>query len=717
MESMTTPSEDYRPTAEAAEAEEPLDPGGLLNDSSATDAMVGEDVVVTGRDDGEQSVSNPAVITTEDNHSSSGGWSDGHRRRKKTDDLSRLADKVCERERERVKRWRNEINSLLIFAGLFAAVITGFGVQYYTILQPPAPDYNTRTLEIISFQLASLVNQTNDTSGRPFSSATLCSSPDTHPAPTYIAALWFAALVCGLAAASIAISVNQWLNNLLTPAGLSGSGPHEQLRVWNLRHETFQRWRLAVFIDIPSVLLQIALILFLAGLVGYLWLLSVKIALPSLVLVALLMVFLLVTTIAPVVLAYTPFISPQSIFLRWLSNTVKLIYYIPTFKLYRWLWFNNTFESIEIWLHRRKKQYEARLVALRALRSRGYYSWTAEEAAHLQTEAGQIVDKTALANVFLLVKDVSQLVPRIESYLSEMPSDIASSNVLTICKRSNIASLVEPTDEEDEEEDHTQWQRDVLDKKIFVTMGTIIADRYSQILHSGDKSEIPPEALAAMDQLLRAVRDAEGGLKVYMRLFNLLQGGQDEATRRILHLIWLYDDDFIIHDEDHIETVKSALVRLYEQSNDPRVALIFTALTLKIFTRLTDSLGSSKQTYVQDALTKLRDYMKDYLKIAREHYIQDFMSEIPWWSDRYLKHYLSSMLWSTSGESEEPVETDATILILMNEILDRLRLLVGDVEFKADKILWSDHTLQDIMNEVQRRLNRNNQVYVKPSQT
>ncbi|KAH9928902.1 uncharacterized protein B0H18DRAFT_874548, partial [Fomitopsis serialis] len=163
-------------------------------------------------------------------------------------------DRIWEYERERVDRWRSEINALLTFAGLFAAVISPFAVQYYTMLQPPTPvpDFNTKILEHISQQLADIMNQTGASSSRLACSVLEQSTAPEPPAPqAYVAVLWFAALVCGLGAAAIAISVNQWLNGLLTRTALAGKESREQMRVWNLRHETFRRWRLAVLIDIP----------------------------------------------------------------------------------------------------------------------------------------------------------------------------------------------------------------------------------------------------------------------------------------------------------------------------------------------------------------------------------------------------------------------------------------------------------------------------------
>ncbi|TFY55907.1 hypothetical protein EVJ58_g7956 [Rhodofomes roseus] len=630
---------------------------------------------------------------------------DRRRHKKKSPDLSNLADKVWEREKERVERWRNEINSLLTFAGLFAAVITGFGVQYYTILQPPAPDYNTYVLELISAQLASLTNQSDVTSSQPSLASEISGSP---AAPKYVAALWFAALVCGLAAASIAISVNQWLNNLLTPAGLSGSGPHERLRVWNLRHETFQKWRLGTLVDIPSVLLQIAVVLFLLGLIGYLWQLSHAVAIPAMVLVILLLSFLLITTIIPVFVAYSPFVTPRSTFLRWIATFTKLSVYFPTFQFFRWLWLNNAYAPIDDdFLRRMKTRFEARVDDLRALGNRGPYGSIAQESAYLRSEAGSEVDKTIIANVFFLVKDVSPLLSLIKEYLIEMPPHIASSNVLALCKRCDVTSIGQTTvraDEDSGDDATTQWQRDAPDKDILVAMGMAVADSCSTLGREPPNLELD-DHLDALDSLLSATEEDEAGFAVYMRLFDLLADeclNDVETQKRILYLIWRYDNDFFVSTEDEMKRVEAARVTIYNKA-DLLVVFMFTALTFKIVTWLGDL--QYKRALIQTTLSHFRDFLKNCLKTSQKHVSRDAISEMPWWSDGYMKTYPYTMLLFDNDPSvPSPIQADTPMLIVMSEVLQRLRLLVGEEEFEAYKILWAPRSFDDVLHEVNQRL-------------
>ncbi|KZT70700.1 hypothetical protein DAEQUDRAFT_756291 [Daedalea quercina L-15889] len=60
---------------------------------------------------------------------------------------SKLATEVWAYEETRVKRWKDEISNLLIFAGLFSAVLTAFTSQYYTLIQLGPANFNTLILE------------------------------------------------------------------------------------------------------------------------------------------------------------------------------------------------------------------------------------------------------------------------------------------------------------------------------------------------------------------------------------------------------------------------------------------------------------------------------------------------------------------------------------------------------------------------------------------
>ncbi|KAH9831807.1 uncharacterized protein C8Q71DRAFT_714885, partial [Rhodofomes roseus] len=218
-----------------------------------------------------------------------------------------LAKEVWAYEKERIERWRNEISTLLVFAGLFSAVLTAFVGQYYAVLLPP-PDFNTAILErILSMQLGNV-------SSSPVVTPASCSDsslfPCAPPAPRWIATLWFAALVFSLGAASVALAVNQWLNFHAEQSGLRTS--QQKVKTWQLRRDALNTWQVEFIVSLLPCMLQVALVLFLIGLVGYLWVLGPDIAVLSTVMICILFLFLVVTSCLPALVEYSPYKSPQA---------------------------------------------------------------------------------------------------------------------------------------------------------------------------------------------------------------------------------------------------------------------------------------------------------------------------------------------------------------------------------------------------------------------
>ncbi|KAH9919590.1 uncharacterized protein B0H18DRAFT_881726, partial [Fomitopsis serialis] len=233
----------------------------------------------------------------------------------------KLADTAWAYEKDRVERWRNEINTLLVFAGLFSAVLTAFLVQYYAVLLP-APDLNTMILDrILSLQLGNMATNAvvaTANSSNPAhmlmvlanSSSTNFTSPPASP-PRWIATLWFVALVFSLSSASVGLAVNQWLNfHAMEKAGLQDAS--QKAWTWQLRRRALDKWKVEDMVSILPFLLQVALVLFLVGIVGYLWELGFDIAVPSTVFVGILLLFLAFTSVSPTLDEYSAYKSPQA---------------------------------------------------------------------------------------------------------------------------------------------------------------------------------------------------------------------------------------------------------------------------------------------------------------------------------------------------------------------------------------------------------------------
>ncbi|OBZ67069.1 hypothetical protein A0H81_13051 [Grifola frondosa] len=182
----------------------------------------------------------------------------------------RCAKVLHDNDKSLLRGWKDEIDTLLVFAGLFSAVLTTFNAQSYQLLQPDPADASVALLMQISTQLNSFtVNRSFINSTHPAS----LNPQTTFQVPSYavrVNVLWFSSLIFSLASASIGILVKQWLNQY--SHGLIGtSHSRETARLRQYRYESLVKWRILAILTLLPLLLQIALALLLVGLVDLLW--------------------------------------------------------------------------------------------------------------------------------------------------------------------------------------------------------------------------------------------------------------------------------------------------------------------------------------------------------------------------------------------------------------------------------------------------------------
>ena len=178
-------------------------------------------------------------------------------------------------------------------------MLTAFNVQSYTLLQQAPTDSALALLQQISAQLDSfLVNPSFVNNTRPARSLDEIQPASRPPSSAvWINALFFSSLICSLGSASIALIVKQWLHEL--SSGLSGTS-RESARLRQYRLNGLLKWHVGTMVLVPSILLQIALIMFLAGLVILLWTLNTAVAALASALMGSLVVYLSIVTVLPV---------------------------------------------------------------------------------------------------------------------------------------------------------------------------------------------------------------------------------------------------------------------------------------------------------------------------------------------------------------------------------------------------------------------------------
>ncbi|KAI0718785.1 hypothetical protein C8T65DRAFT_638113 [Cerioporus squamosus] len=220
-------------------------------------------------------------------------------------------------------RWKEEMDTLLVYAGVSSAVLTAFNVESYHLLQPDPSDPTLVVLRQISAQLNGytltppFLNTTHTT--RP---ADLTPGPFQPPASAvWLNTLWFASLVFSFASALLALFVKQWIYEAMV-----GGTSRESARLRQYRLNGLLKWRVGTIVVVLPILLQLASVLFLAGLLVLLWTLHSTVAAITSLLVAIFFTFFLSVTIIPVFKSDCPYRSPASsaiyAVLRYTRNTV-----------------------------------------------------------------------------------------------------------------------------------------------------------------------------------------------------------------------------------------------------------------------------------------------------------------------------------------------------------------------------------------------------------
>ncbi|KAF9522891.1 hypothetical protein CPB83DRAFT_776354, partial [Crepidotus variabilis] len=157
------------------------------------------------------------------------------------------------RDKARCDAWKDEVQNLLIFAGLFSAVVTAFVVESAKSLQ-------TDPAELINI-------------------------------------FWFMSLVLSLTVVLVGIISLQWLReHQKYDTSLS---PQQAVGIFNMRDEALSQWHVpAIFASLP-LLLQAALILFFVGVIDFLQSLSIIVMIPIAALLLCPISFMVVTTTLP----------------------------------------------------------------------------------------------------------------------------------------------------------------------------------------------------------------------------------------------------------------------------------------------------------------------------------------------------------------------------------------------------------------------------------
>ncbi|KAK0441430.1 hypothetical protein EV421DRAFT_732643 [Armillaria borealis] len=165
-----------------------------------------------------------------------------------------------------VEESRDNVDVLLVFAGLFSAVVTTFVVQTSQSLQP---DYAAMSASLLYESVLVQRAIANGSSVNSIAPSPLNPTVAFVPATTdvWVNGLWFTSLFLSLTTALVAVLVKQWLHHYVA---LPSGTPRDRSFTRQFRYAGFQKWHVQVIIGLLPVLMHLALAIFLVGLVIFL---------------------------------------------------------------------------------------------------------------------------------------------------------------------------------------------------------------------------------------------------------------------------------------------------------------------------------------------------------------------------------------------------------------------------------------------------------------
>ncbi|KAI0659741.1 hypothetical protein C8Q70DRAFT_92916 [Cubamyces menziesii] len=241
-------------------------------------------------------------------------------------EAQKVLDNSVQSGRHRLrKQWVEELDTLLVYAALFSAVLTAFNVESYRLLKPDDTESIVTAIRELSFQLR---NSALNDSARESASESLRTtqndvSVDPFRPPTFVVVvncLWFSSLILSLASASIALLVKQWLQES-RDGNLGDSRLSTQLL--QFRMNCIKRWKVREITALVPFLLQVALMTFLVGLILLLWNLHTVVAAVSSAFTGIFILLFLGVTVLPSIRWDCSYRSPQALLVYTLIRAIR----------------------------------------------------------------------------------------------------------------------------------------------------------------------------------------------------------------------------------------------------------------------------------------------------------------------------------------------------------------------------------------------------------
>ncbi|TFK32910.1 hypothetical protein BDQ12DRAFT_771182, partial [Crucibulum laeve] len=164
------------------------------------------------------------------------------------------------------KSWKGDMDSILIFAGLFSATLTAFIVESYQRLEPDSGDQTVLILNQLLLVQTALAAGNSSPVPLPTRTSVI---PEFRP-PTSILIcniFWFLSLSFSLASALGATLVQQWIRSYLQDSQNTSPITHAKIRIY--LYDGIKVFKMNTIVGVIPILIHISLFLFYAGIIAF----------------------------------------------------------------------------------------------------------------------------------------------------------------------------------------------------------------------------------------------------------------------------------------------------------------------------------------------------------------------------------------------------------------------------------------------------------------
>ncbi|KAK7013679.1 hypothetical protein R3P38DRAFT_3206240 [Favolaschia claudopus] len=203
-----------------------------------------------------------------------------------------------------VDSWKSDMEGLLIFAGLFSAILTAFLIESYKTLTPDSGDDMKSLLIQISTQLSGIAN--GSSVGLPKAESFV---PPTSSLVCNL--LWFISLGLSLSCALLATLVEEWAQDFKYKTEMR-SAPVIRARIFSYLYYGLKRFDMHAIVDIIPLLLHASLILFFTGLVAFLVPVNKAVMISVIIFLGIVVIAYMMLTVFPLFSHQSPYQTPLS---------------------------------------------------------------------------------------------------------------------------------------------------------------------------------------------------------------------------------------------------------------------------------------------------------------------------------------------------------------------------------------------------------------------